>query len=165
MCSLGFLPLSYMPPQMKTLYSQQVINQRIVVLQSHRMLWIGGDLTRSYNPTFTMQWENHLLQNAGHSFEVPQDMVGFLSCKCTLLNHVHFSNTSVSKSFSSVLLSQYIHLPVLILGIVPTLPMVLLNSMRFPQAHSSSLPRSLWMESAPSGMSTAPFILCNLQTC
>jgi len=77
------------------------------------------------------------------------------------------SSTMTPKSSSSGLLSIH-SLPSLYLRLgLPrpmcrTLHLALLNLLRFAQAHLSSLSRSLWMVSRPSGMSTAPLSLVSL---
>ncbi|KAK4826465.1 hypothetical protein QYF61_009192, partial [Mycteria americana] len=85
-----------------------------------------------------------------------------VSAHCRLMSS--FSSISTPKSFSAGVLSitsspsldrnQELPQPR-----CRTLHLALLNLLRFTQAHFSSLPRSLWMTSHPSGMSTAPLSL------
>ncbi|KAK4814241.1 LOW QUALITY PROTEIN: hypothetical protein QYF61_012737 [Mycteria americana] len=94
---------------------------------------------------------------------VLQDTVGLLGCEHTLLAHVQlFVHQYPQVLFHRATLDHIIPQPVLKPRIAPTqvtLHLALLNLMRFTQAHFSSLSRSLWMTSHPSGVSTAPHSL------
>ncbi|KAK4818676.1 hypothetical protein QYF61_017421 [Mycteria americana] len=85
---------------------------------------------------------------------VLQGTVGLLGCERTLSAHIQLSVHQYTKSFSAGLL-----LITSSPSLCRTLHLALLNLMRFTQAHFSSLSRSLWMTSRPSGMSTAPLCL------
>ncbi|KAK4810863.1 hypothetical protein QYF61_008835 [Mycteria americana] len=98
-----------------------------------------------------VEWQNHLPRPAGHaSFDAAQDTVGLLGCERTLLAHVQL----FIHQYPSLYWNRGLPQPR-----CRTLHLALLNLMRFTQAHFSSLPRSLWMTSRPSGVSTAPLSL------
>ncbi|KAK4824839.1 hypothetical protein QYF61_020212 [Mycteria americana] len=105
-----------------------------------------------------VEGQDHLPQPAGHaSFEAAQDTVGFLGCKRTLPARVQLCIHQYLKSFSTGLLSIHSLLSLyLCLGLPQltrrTLPLALLNFMRFTRAYLSSLSRSLWMASLPSSV-------------
>lgn len=128
---------------------QQV--QVFAVLRASKMgaaLQVGSHQIR-------VEGKNHLPRPAGHSCcAAAQDTFGFLSCKCWIVPS--FSSTSTPMSFSTELLSIS-SFPRLSLGNTRyqgfpwpcILHFTLLNLMRFPWTHFSSLYKSLWMASLP----------------
>jgi len=94
----------------------------------------------------------------------PRIQLAFWAASTHCLVTLSFSSTSTPKSFSSGLLSipsspsLYCYQR-LLQPRCRTLLLALLNLMRFTRAHLSSLSRSLWMASLPSGVSTAPLNL------
>ncbi|KAK4823325.1 LOW QUALITY PROTEIN: hypothetical protein QYF61_000927 [Mycteria americana] len=112
--------------------------------------------------------QNHLPRPAGHtSFDAAQDTVGLLGCERTLRTHVQlFIHQYPQVLFRRAALNHIIPQPVLKPRITPTqvtLHLASLNLMRFTQAHFSSLSKSLWMTSHPSGVSTATTQLATTQ--
>ena len=110
-----------------------------------------------------VEGQNPLPQPAGHtSLDAAEDTVGLLGCEHTLVAHVQLFIHQYPQVFLiRAALNPFIRQPLLIglpRPMCRTLRMALLN-MRFTWAHISSLSRSLWMKSCPSGVSAVPLRL------
>ncbi|KAK4824005.1 hypothetical protein QYF61_009219 [Mycteria americana] len=106
-----------------------------------------------------VEGQNPLPQPAGHAaFDAAQDTVGLVGCERTLLAHVQlFIHQYPQVLLHRAALNPFIPQPVWIPGAALTqVHLAFLKLMRFTQAHFSSLSRSLWMASHPSGVSNAP---------
>jgi len=108
--------------------------------------------------------QDHLPHPAGHnSFDAVQDMVGFLSCKGTLLDHVQLPIHHYPQVLFGRAVLLFILQILLIVGVArcKTLHLVFLNLMNFTWAYCSSLSKYVWMASCLMGVLTAPHCLAS----
>jgi len=114
-----------------------------------------------------VEGDNHLPCPPGHlSFNAAQDTVSLLCCKCILLTHAWVFSARMPKSFalmlsrsSSPCLYTYLKLSQVKSN---TLPLAVLNLLRFLWACFLSLSISLWMKSLHSVVPTVLFCLVSL---
>ena len=144
--------------------------EQVHVYSALRMLHLDGVL--QVRPLqYRAEGQDHLPSCADHAaFDADQDMVGFLNWEGTLLSHVQLAIHQYLQVFwDGPMLSLLIPQHVLVAGKgggglscprCRTLHLDLLNLMRFASACCSSLSRSLWLVSCPSGVSLHPTAWC-----
>ena len=103
-----------------------------------------------------VEGQNHLPCPAGHAaFDVAQDTVGLLGCKCTLPGHVELH----INQHPQVLLGPFSDQPVFVLGIAPTCVQDFALGLAEFHEVCTSLSRSRWMASLSFSLLTTPYSL------